>query len=103
TISAALQGRYELLTALGEGGFGTVYKARQVETGQSVAIKVLRLPEGAAPQANEKRIARFQREMQICAQMHHPNIVRLMDSGHADTVVYSVFEFVPGKNLAEVI
>ncbi|WP_437317629.1 TOMM system kinase/cyclase fusion protein [Sorangium sp. So ce385] len=105
TISAALQGRYELQSPLGEGGFGTVYKARQSATGQSVAIKVLRLPDGdRAAQAEERRIARFHREMQLCGQMHHPNIVRLVDSGQADGgVVYSVFEFLPGKNLAEVL
>ncbi|MRG92326.1 TOMM system kinase/cyclase fusion protein [Polyangium spumosum] len=104
TIKAVFRDRYELLDQLGEGGFGTVYKARQLATGQSVAIKVLRLPETDGSQAQAKRIARFQREMQICAQMHHPNIVRLMDSGQAaDGIVYSVFAFVPGKNLAEVI
>ncbi|MDI1449284.1 TOMM system kinase/cyclase fusion protein [Polyangium sp. 6x1] len=104
TIKAVLRDRYELLAQLGEGGFGTVYKARQLATGQPVAIKVLRLPDGDGSQAQAKRIARFQREMQICAQMHHPNIVRLMDSGQAgDGIVYSVFAFVPGKNLAEVI
>jgi len=103
-IREVLQGRYEVLSELGEGGFGTVYKARQLATGQAVAIKVLRLPEGSSVQAHEKRIARFQREMQICAQMHHPNIVRLMDSGQAEGgVVYSVFSFVPGKNLGEVL
>ena len=103
-IGTVFAERYEVEGPLGEGGFGTVYKARQIATGQSVAIKVLRLPEGSAGVGHEKRIARFQREMQICAQMHHPNIVGLIDSGHTDGgVVYSVFEFVPGKNLAEVL
>src|SRR4051812_4426468 len=92
-IGAGLGERYEVLVELGEGGFGTVYKARQLATGQLVAIKVLRLPESSAVQANEKRIARFQREMQLCGQMHHPNIVRLIDSGQAKGgIVYSVFE-----------
>jgi TOMM system kinase/cyclase fusion protein len=103
-IRAALHGRYELLAQLGEGGFGTVYKARQLATGQFVAVKVLRLPEGSAARAHEKRIARFQREMQICAQMHHPNIVGLIDSGQAEAgIVYSIFEFVPGNNLSQVL
>ncbi len=103
-IGSVFRERYEIQGALGEGGFGTVYKARQLATGQSVAIKVLRLPAGDSAPATEKRIARFQREMQICAQMHHPNIVSLIDSGQAEGgIVYSVFEFLPGKNLAELL
>ncbi|WP_437980267.1 TOMM system kinase/cyclase fusion protein [Sorangium sp. So ce117] len=103
-IGAVLGDRYEILAELGEGGFGTVYKARQLATGQFVAIKVLRLGSSGAAQARERRIARFQREMQLCGQLHHPNIVRLIDSGQADeAVVYSVFEFVPGKDLAHVL
>ncbi|WP_437735081.1 TOMM system kinase/cyclase fusion protein [Sorangium sp. So ce1335] len=103
-IGAVLGDRYEILAELGEGGFGTVYKARQLATGQFVAIKVLQLGSSGAAQAREKRIARFQREMQLCGQLHHPNIVRLIDSGQADeAVVYSVFEFVPGKDLAQIL
>ncbi|NNC09037.1 TOMM system kinase/cyclase fusion protein [Corallococcus exiguus] len=100
----AFQGRYELLSELGEGGFGRVYKARQVTTGQNVAVKLLRLTDGATPESVERRSARFEREMKLCAQMHHPNIVRLIDSGRAQGgAVYSIFEFVPGKNLAQVL
>lgn len=103
-IAAALRDRYELLGKLGEGGFSTVYKARQIATGQPVAIKVLRMPDEGTPAAHERRLARFQREMRLCAQMHHPNIVRLIDSGSAEGVgVYTVFEFVPGKDLGQVL
>ncbi|CAN93380.1 Protein kinase [Sorangium cellulosum So ce56] len=103
-MSAVFGERYQLVSALGEGGFGTVFKARQLATGQHVAIKVLRLPKESTAQAQEQRIARFHREMQLCAQLHHPNIVRLIDSRHAEgSVVCSVFEFVPGNNLAEVL
>ncbi|HEY4015577.1 MAG TPA: TOMM system kinase/cyclase fusion protein [Polyangiaceae bacterium] len=104
SIKAAFQGRYDILEALGEGGFGKVYRAQQVATRQTVAMKVLRLDESDSPEARERRIARFQREMQICSQIYHPNIVRLMDSGHTpEGIVFSVFEFVPGKNLAQVL
>jgi serine/threonine protein kinase len=103
-LGAIFRERYEIREALGEGGFGTVYKAVQLATGQAVAIKVLRLPEGGAPQGIEKRVARFQREMQICAQMRHPNIVGLIDSGQAEGgIVYSIFEYLPGQNLAELL
>jgi TOMM system kinase/cyclase fusion protein len=100
---AELQDRYEFLGELGSGGFSTVYKARQITTSQEVAIKVLRLPEDSSDGALEKRIARFRRELQLCAQMHHPNIVRLIDSGSTERELYTVFEFVPGRNLAQVL
>lgn len=103
-LAAALRDRYELLGILGQGGFSTVYKARQLATEQPVALKLLRMQEGGTAAANERRLARFQRETKLCAQMHHPNIVRLIDSGSAEGVgVYTVFEFVPGKNLGQVL
>ncbi|MBN1203704.1 MAG: TOMM system kinase/cyclase fusion protein [Myxococcaceae bacterium] len=94
------QGRYEILAKLGEGGFGQVYQARQLVTRQEVAIKVLR----ALHTANDSHIARFQREMQLCAQLYHPNIVRLIDSGQAEPdLLYTVFEYVPGRTLTDVL
>jgi len=103
-LGSELRNRYEILEKLGAGGFGTIYKARQVATGQTVAIKVLHLAADAPASAQEKRLARFQREMQLCARVHHPNIVRLIDSGQAENgVVYTVFEYAPGKNLAQVL
>ncbi len=99
--AATLRAGYSLCEELGQGGFSTVFRARQVATGQDVAIKALKLPE--EPGALDKRLARFQREMQLCAQLHHPNIVRLIDSGQSEREVYTVFEFVPGKNLAQVL
>jgi len=100
---AILKGRYEILSALGQGGFGKVYQARQLATGQSVAVKVLCL-DGFAVSSWDRQLARFHREMQLCAQLHHPNIVRLIDSGQMDDGgLYTVFEFVPGKTLAKVL
>ncbi len=100
---AAVQDCYDILAEIGQGGFGTVYKARQLTTGQLVAIKVLQ-PRGDRVGDHERRMARFQREMQLCARLHHPNIVRLIDSRTADDgALCSVFEFVPGKNLSEVL
>lgn len=98
------QGRYEILSALGEGGFGVVYEGRQLTTGQRVAIKVMRRVPGASATDARRRASRFQREMRFCARLHHPNIVRLIDSGQGEgEELYTVFEFVPGKNLAQVI
>lgn len=103
-LGRVLRGRYDLVEKIGEGGFGSVYKARQLTTGQTVAIKVLRMPTDQPQQQVDRLLARFQREMTLCTQLHHPNIVRIIDSAQADEgVVYTVFEFIPGKNLAAII
>ncbi|WP_437736744.1 TOMM system kinase/cyclase fusion protein [Sorangium sp. So ce1335] len=100
--SQGFQGRYEILSRIGAGGFGTVFQGRQVATGQRVAIKILK--PGAREGSASKRVARFQREMRLCARLHHTNIVGLIDSGQtSDGQIYLVFEFVPGKNLREVL
>ncbi|WP_437328687.1 TOMM system kinase/cyclase fusion protein [Sorangium sp. So ce381] len=101
---AAFADRYELLSELGVGGFGAVYKARQLTTGQEVALKIMRLPEQDGAAQIERRIARFIREMRLCAQLHHPNIVQLVDFGQVgEQLLYTVFSFVPGDTLADVL
>jgi TOMM system kinase/cyclase fusion protein len=101
---AVFQGRYEILSVLREGGFAAVYKGRQLTTGQQVAIKVLHPVRSDRPGNVERHGARFRREMHFCAHLHHPNIVRLIDSGQTEEGrLYTVFEFVPGQNLAELL
>jgi class 3 adenylate cyclase/tetratricopeptide (TPR) repeat protein len=96
--------RYEILAKLGEGGFGSVFKARQVTTGQLVALKVMRDPEHRDAARMGIRAARFLREARLCAKLHHPHIVQVLDSGHAaDGGLYTVFAFAPGDNLATVL
>lgn len=100
-IGTTFQNRYQILAELSEGGFGAVYKARQITTGQPVAVKVLHFRGGGA---EERQIARFERETQLCGKLHHPNIVRLIDSGQAENgALYTVFEFAPGKSLSCVL
>ena len=100
----ALPGGYEILGRLGSGGFGTVYQARQLSTGQRVAIKVLHPAADATPDESAEQTSRFRREMQLCSELSHPNIVRLIDSGETDSgLLYAVFEFVPGATLREVL
>jgi serine/threonine protein kinase len=95
--------RYEILTELGRGGFGVVYKARQLATGQPVAIKMLRDAGGKPEDAHQYR-ARFEREMKLCAQLHHPNIVRLIDSGILDDGrLFAAFEYVSGQTLSALL
>ncbi|MEL6345429.1 MAG: TOMM system kinase/cyclase fusion protein [Myxococcota bacterium] len=95
--------RYTDLSLIGEGGFGSVYRARQTQTGQSVAIKLLQRPAAIRPDAHERRAARFRREMALCSRLHHPNIVRIIDSGVAGDDLYAVFEYVPGRTLSKFI
>ena len=104
TIGADFLGQYQVLSELGAGRFGWVYRARQRSTGQDVAIKVLRVhpADSGADVANQ--VERFRREMGLCAGLSHPNIVSLIDSGQSDDgTLYAVFEYVPGSTLRDVI
>ncbi|WP_437654355.1 TOMM system kinase/cyclase fusion protein [Sorangium sp. So ce1182] len=97
-------GRYEILAKLGEGGFGVVHKARQLTTGQPIALKILRLAEPRGAAQPDRRAARFLRETRLCAQLHHPNIVQLVDAGQLeDGTLYTAFAFAPGDNLAALL
>jgi serine/threonine protein kinase len=106
-IGQTLSGRYEITSPLGEGGFGLVFKARQLSTGQSVAIKLMQpelLLRAASASRAQIHIKRFQREMQLIAQLKHPNIVRLIDSGEMDDgQLFTVLEFIEGESLAQVL
>src|SRR5215475_6351771 len=72
--------RYEILGELGAGSFGRVYRARQLSTGQSVAIKLLARRRGT-DESSGREVERFRRETRICADLSHTNIVGLIDSG----------------------
>ena len=88
-------GPYRVLERVGSGGMGTVFLAERIDQSfeRRVAIKVVRLGFGL-----EERIARFQRERQILAQLDHPNIASLIDGGTiGDGVPYFVMEYVQGK------
>jgi TOMM system kinase/cyclase fusion protein len=98
------QNRYDVTSEIGVGSYGRVYRARQISTGQDVALKILRLREGDGAESLETQRQRFQREMQLCAKLSHPHVVRLLDSGeYDDGALYAVFEYVAGRTLREVI
>jgi serine/threonine-protein kinase len=84
-LNAALPGRYVLERQLGEGGMATVYLAKDLRHNRNVALKVLK-PELAAVVGAE----RFLSEIQTTANLQHPNILPLYDSGEADTFLYYV-------------
>ena len=103
-IGTLLQGRYELLSVLGEGGFGIVYKARQRPTGQIVAVKLLQPEKLLMAQQAELEQARFEREMLLISLLKHPNIVRLIDSGRLENGhLFTVLEYVEGESLSELL
>ena len=95
-IAAALADRYTVERELGRGGMATVYLAEEKKHGRKVAIKVLR-PEITAALGTE----RFLREIGIAAQLSHPHIVPLIDSGEAGGLLYYVQPHVPGGSLRD--
>src|SRR3984893_14727155 len=90
-------GPYEILSAIGAGGMGEVYEARDNKLGRNVAIKVL--PEAFAH--DHDRLTRFQREARMLAALNHPNIATIYGLEQSDGVHYLVMELVPGQTLAE--
>jgi serine/threonine-protein kinase len=93
-LAAALVGRYAIERELGQGGMATVYLARDLRHERLVALKVLR-PELAASLGPE----RFLREIKLAAQLQHPHILPLHDSGEAVGFLYYVMPYVEGESL----
>jgi serine/threonine-protein kinase len=95
-LAQALASTYRLERELGRGGMATVYLAEDLKHRRKVAIKVLH-PELAAAIGAE----RFMREIEIAAQLTHPHILMLIDSGEADGHLYYVMPFVDGESLGD--
>ena len=98
-IGRTLDGRFQVLGRLGEGGVGVVYRARQVQLGREVAIKVLHKDAAAMPEWR----ARFGREARALSALAHPNVVSVTDSGIDNGVPYLVMELLQGKSLADLV
>ena len=90
-------GPYEILSALGAGGMGEVYRAHDTKLNRDVAIKVL-LP---AVANDPDRLARFSREAQVLASLNHPNIAHIHGLEETDGVTALVLELVEGEDLAQ--
>ena len=87
--------RYEWVETLGQGGVGIVYKARDLELDEIVAIKVLS-PD--LVKDDEAVLARFKREINLNRKIKHPNVARMYDFGFSGPYPYITMEFVPGKD-----
>ena len=95
-LNAALEGRYRIEREIGEGGMATVYLAKDLKHNRSVALKVLK-PELAAVVGAE----RFLAEIETTANLQHPHILPLFDSGEADSFLFYVMPLVEGESLRE--
>src|SRR5919108_5809085 len=90
-------GPYEILAAIGAGGMGEVYRARDPKLGRDIAIKVL--PDSVAN--DPERLARFEREAQMLAALNHPNIAHIHGFEDSNGIHALVMELVEGPTLAE--
>jgi serine/threonine protein kinase len=93
-LNDALAGRYRIERELGVGGMATVYLAKDLRHDRNVALKVLRAELGAVIGAE-----RFLAEIRTTANLQHPHILALFDSGEADGLLYFVMPYVEGESL----
>ncbi|MCW8994510.1 MAG: protein kinase, partial [Psychromonas sp.] len=94
---------YQLQEKIGEGGFGCVYRAKQLNTEQFVAIKFLTICSDFDDCKRARYIERFERETLLGSRLQHPHIVRLLDKGRCGDLLYAVFEYVDGKTLKQIL
>lgn len=101
-IGHKIDGKYELLARLGEGGMSVVYRARRVHIGDDVAVKILT----GKFVKDDAALARFRREARAAAMLRHPNVITIHDFGETDDALapaYIVMEFVRGTPLRELL
>src|SRR3954467_5336780 len=95
-VGTIVDGRYEILEPLAEGGMGAVFRARRRLLGDEVALKIVRAESAGDQGARE----RFLRESRACAQLRHPNIVSILDYNvDAEGRPFLVMEFLNGPSL----
>ena len=97
--TGARLGPYEIVTPLGAGGMGEVWRARDTRLAREVAIKVL----PAAVAADPERLKRFEKESRAASALNHPTIVTIYDIGKTDGVSWIAMELVEGKTLRELV
>jgi WD40 repeat protein len=96
-------GRYEVIELLGEGGMGTVYRARDTELARQVALKRIAVerPGRSGRQSIEESRVRLRREAQAMARIDHPGVVRIYDAGIEEGQLYVAMELVAGGTLVD--
>ncbi len=91
-------GRYRIISLLGRGGMGEVYRADDLSLGQAVALKFL--PEAAT---DEQTLERFRNEVRIARRISHPNVCRVYDIGQSDNQVFLSMEYIDGEDLSSLL
>src|SRR6202521_2068719 len=99
TAAGSRLGPYEVLSPLGSGGMGEVYRARDTRLSRDVAIKVL----PAVVASDSERLKRFEKEARSASALNHPSIVTIYDVGQTDGVSWIAMELVDGKTLRELV
>jgi serine/threonine-protein kinase len=94
-------GRYKIISEIGQGAMGVVYKAVDPIIDRTVAIKTINL--NLSRQELEEYEARFQQEIKAAGRLNHPNIVTIYDVGKTDAVAYMAMEFLEGLELKDII
>ena len=90
-------GPYEIIAAVGAGGMGEVYRAKDTRLDRIVALKIL--PEHLSNRPHLRE--RFEREARTVSSLSHPHICALYDVGHQDSIDYLVMEYLEGESLAD--
>ena len=99
-LGRVVAGRYRILSKLGEGGMGAVYRAEQISLKRTVALKVLRPELSAEPGL----VRRFNAEAELAAKLNHPNTVTLYDFGQdSDGSLFIAMEFLEGRSLRDLL
>ena len=98
-IGRTVAGKFVVEALLGGGAMGEVFRARHVELGTHVALKIMRPDVASEPTFRE----RFAREARTASRLDHPNIVRVLDYGEDDGIVYLAMELIEGRTLLELL
>src|SRR3984885_2054671 len=97
-VGKVIDGRYEILARVGEGGMGVVYRARQMSIDRMIALKML----NQQMQGDQQWVQRFYNEAKACSRLQHPNTIRMFDFGQTqDGRLFMTIEFLDCVSLRD--